>query len=158
MNRILLSTLCSLLLVLPVLHTLALPAFAAGEGVQISSDKLRIEERSGAVYFEGNVQVQLAEGALSCDLLTVRTSKEDPSVVREGEATGNVVLERGPDRVLAGKAIFDLVKGSVELTGDPQLTRADSTITAKSITYSLDEGTASFEGPVKAVFSSPENQ
>ena len=140
-----------------MLLVLLLPAWSAGEAVQISSDNLRIEERSGTVHFEGNVQVQLSEGFLSCDLLIVMTSKEDSSVVRKAEATGSVVLQRGADRVQAGKAIFDLEKGIVELTGDPFLTRADSTITARSITYSLDEGTASFEGPVKAVFSSPED-
>jgi lipopolysaccharide export system protein LptA len=148
----------SLRLSLLLLHILAFNAHAAGEAVQINSDNLRIEERSGTVHFEGNVQVQLSEGVLSCDLLIVMTSKEDSSVVRKAEATGNVVLQRGQDRVQAGKAIFDLEKGNVELTGDPFLTRADSTITARSIAYSLDDGTASFEGPVKAVFSSPEHQ
>ena len=141
---------------LPLLLVLVLPALAAGEAVQISSDNLRIEERSGVVHFEGNVRVELSDSILSCDILTVRTSRDDPSVVREGDATGNVVLERGSDLVKAGKALFDLEKGTVELTGDPLLTRADSTIMAKSITYSLEDGTASFEGPVKAVFSSPE--
>ncbi len=137
---------------------LTVPAWGADAGVEVNSDNLRIEERSGVIHFEGNVHVRLADAALTCDLLTVRTSQNDPSSVREGEASGNVVLERGGDRIEAGKATFDLVGGKVELIGRPRLTRADSTITSRRITYSLEDGTASFEGPVKAVFTSPEDQ
>ncbi|MDF1534937.1 MAG: LptA/OstA family protein [bacterium] len=134
---------------------LTIPAWSANGGVEVASDNLRLEERSGIVNFEGNVHVRLTDAALTCDLLTVRTSKDDPSTVRAGEASGNVVLQRGGDRVEAGKAAFDLEKGTVELTGSPRLVRTGSTITAGRITYSLEDGTASFEGPVNAVFTSP---
>jgi lipopolysaccharide transport protein LptA len=146
------------LLTLLLILFLTAPAWAADAGVEVSSDTLRIEERSGVVFFEGNVHVRLADATLTCDLLTVRTLLDDPSSVREGEASGNVVLERGDDRIEAGKAVFDLVGGKVEMTGSPRLTRADSIITARRVTYFLEDGTASFEGPVKAIFTSPEDR
>lgn len=122
------------------------------DGVAISSDRLQIQERTNTIRFEGTVEVVLPDGQLSCDLLIVRADESNPSRIKSGEATGNVILTRGSDRVEAQKALFDLEGGNVELTGSPRLIREETTIQAETIIYSMDQGTASFSGPVKATF------
>ncbi len=89
---------------------------------------------------------------MGCDSLKVQTDEADPSRILRGEASGNIVLTRGGDRIEAGKAVFNLKSGTVELTGVPRLMREKTTIEAERIVYSLNEGTASFIGPVKALF------
>ena len=123
-----------------------------GKEVRILSDSLLIMDRSGVVQFEGQVRVQLKGAKLSCDHLVVRTSEEDPSIVLSGTATGHVVMEHGGDRVEAGEARFDLESSTVDLKGSPRLLRDRTTISAERIVYLISEGTATFHGPVKAVF------
>lgn len=120
--------------------------------VTISSDGLQIQESTGDIRFEGNVEVELTDGVLRCDLLVVKTKGKDPSQIRSGEATGNVVLTRGSDRVEAQKAFFDLEAGKVKFSGLPRLIREKTTIQAETIIYSMDQGAVSFSGSVKALF------
>lgn len=141
-----------LLLVLFMLGTTGWAKSERGEEVRIFSDSLRIVDQTGIIRFEGNVRVEMTEATLVCERLTVRTSEGDPSRVLSGAAVGNVVLERGQERVEAGEANIDVEKGTVELTGSPSLIKGRTIIQANRIVYMLDEGTAAFEGPVKAVF------
>ena len=123
--------------------------------MSISSSSLQLQERQGDIRFEGNVEGRMSDIVLNCDLLTVRTDTADPSKILSGKATGNIVLTKGADRVEATEADFDLEKGQVVLSGVPRLTREDTTIEAERIIYSIDDGTASFKGPVRALFKSP---
>jgi lipopolysaccharide export system protein LptA len=142
-----------LALLIGVFMMLTSPAWAVqDDGIAISSDRLQIQEGTNTIRFEGSVEVVLPEGLLSCDLLIVRADVSNPSRIKSGEATGNVVLTRGSDRVEAQKALFDLEAGNVELTGSPRLIREETTIQAETIIYSMDQGTATFSGPVKAIF------
>lgn len=125
------------------------------EEVRIFSESLRIMDRSGIVEFEGPVRVEVRGVEVSCDHLVVNTSQNDPMIVLSGTATGNVVMVRGEERVEAGKARFDLEKETVELTGSPRLVKGQTIIGAERIIYLLREGTATFQGPVRAVFPGP---
>ena len=120
--------------------------------VRIFSDSLRLVDRTGVVQFEGNVQIEFTGMTMSCDQLTVRTSQEDPSKVLSGTATGHVAMNHSQDRIEAGEARFDLERSTVDLTDSPSLFRGQTTIHAERIVYLLDEGTATFYGPVRAVF------
>ena len=126
---------------------------ASDKSVTVNSTSLQFEEKTGDIRFEGDVEVRMAEFVLSCDLLVVQADEIDPSRILSGRASGNVVLTRGNDRVQAEEAVFDLKIGKVELTGGPQLIREESTIKAEKIVYSIEEGSASFEGPVRALFN-----
>ena len=125
---------------------------ASDKSVTVNSTSLQFEEKTGDIRFEGDVEVRMDEFVLSCDLLVVQADEIDPSRILSGRASGNVVLTRGNDRVQAEEAVFDLKIGKVELTGGPQLIREESTIKAEKIVYSIEEGSASFEGPVRALF------
>jgi lipopolysaccharide transport protein LptA len=143
-----------------ILLILGSPGWAATEGqegeVRIFSDSLRIMDKTGEVQFEGSVKVQLSGTTLTCDRLIVNTSAEDPSKVVSGTATGKVVMERGQERIEAGEARFDLRSSTVDLTGSPVLFKGSTTIHAERIVYLLEEGTATFDGPVRAVFTGTE--
>jgi lipopolysaccharide transport protein LptA len=125
------------------------------EGIRILSDSLKIRDQTGVVQFEGNVLVKISGASMTCDQLTVHTSKEDASKVLSGTAIGRVVvvMEREEDRVEAEEARFDLETATVELVGSPRLFRGKTTIQAERIVYLLEEGTATFHGSVRAVFT-----
>jgi lipopolysaccharide export system protein LptA len=125
---------------------------ASEKGVTVKSNSLQIQDKTGDIRFEGKVEVRMADIVLSCDLLTVHADDMDTSRILSGEASGNVVMTRGSDRVEAQEAVFDLEAGNVQLTGVPRFTREETTIEAEKIVYSIEEGTASFSGPVRAIF------
>lgn len=128
---------------------------ASDKSAAISSTSLQILEKTGDIRFEGNVEVRMDEIVLFCDFLTVKTDNVDPSSILSGKALGNVVLTKGNDMVEAGEAVFDLEGGKVELTGAPRLVREDTIIEAKKIDYSLEDGSISFQGSVRATFKVP---
>jgi len=130
---------------------------ASARDVTVRSNSLQMQEKTGDVRFEGEVEVRMDEVVLNCDLLTVHADTTDPSNILSGVATGSVVMTRGSDTVNAQKAVFDLETGNVELTGAPRLTREETTIEAEKIVYSITKGTASFSGPVRALFKAPGN-
>jgi len=127
-------------------------AWAASDDVTVRSNSLQIQEKTGDIRFEGEVEARMAEVVLKCDFLTVHTDEADTSRILSGEASGNVVMIRGTDRVEAQEAVFDLDAGNVELTGAPRLIREETTIEAEKIIYSIEDGTALFFGPVRAFF------
>ena len=128
---------------------------ASDRSVSISSSSLQLQEKQGDIRFEGNVEVRMSDIVLNCDLLTIRSDTAEPSKILSGKASGNVVLTKGADRVEATEADFDLEKGQVVLSGVPRLSREETIIEAEKIIYSIEEGTASFQGPVRALFKSP---
>jgi len=128
---------------------------APDKGVTVRSNSLQVQEKTGDIRFEGEVEVHLDDMIMSCDLLTVHADSTDSSKILSGEASGNVVVTKGLDRVEAQLGVFDLKGGSVVLTGTPRLTRDDTTIEAEKIVYSIEDGTASFSGPVRALFKVP---
>ncbi len=139
--------------VLIICLSLATAAWAAvDKDVTVRSNSLQIQEKTGDIRFEGEVEVRMADVVLICDLLTVYADEVDPSRILSGEASGNVVMTRGNDKVESQQAVFDLDAGNVEFIGAPRLTREGTTIEAEKIVYSVEEGTASFSGPVKALF------
>ena len=127
------------------------------DGVRIHSDSLRILNQSGEIQFEGRVLVHFPEGSLECDSLLLKTSRDDPPRILAGTARGNVVIKRGEDRATADQARLDMNESMVELSGSPRLERGGATISAQRILYRLDEGTADFNGQVRAEFAGPED-
>ncbi len=146
-----------ILIVLLIAGLAAAGLTAAEEGVTVRSDSLQIQEKTGNIRFQGGVEVRMGEMMLSCDLLVVHTDEADPSRIMSGEGSGNIVMIRGSDRVESQEAAFDLEAGIVELSGGPRLIREKTTIQADRIIYSLDKGTVSFHGPVRALFKAQED-
>jgi lipopolysaccharide export system protein LptA len=146
----------ALLIVCLVITCLAATVWAAPDkGVTVRSDSLQIQEKTGDIRFEGNVEVRMEGVVLSCDLLFVKTDSMDSSRIMSGQASGNVVMIRGADRVESQEAIFNLEAGDVELTGEPRLIREETIIEAERIVYSVEKGAATFFGPVRAIFKAP---
>jgi len=131
-------------------------AVDAVDGVRINSDSLRILDQSGEIRFEGRVLVEFEGARMECDSLLLKISEDDPPRILGGTARGSVVIKSGEDKATADQARIDMEKGMVELSGSPRLERGGAMISAQRILYRLDEGTADFNGQVRAEFAGPE--
>lgn len=130
----------------------ATAAPGADSEMTVKADSLTIEENSGLITFEGNVEVRMPAGALTCRALSLETAPGDPSTIRKGIATGDVMLTRNGDRLRADSAVIDMVERKATFSGSPVLVRGDSRLAAGEIDYDMESGVADFKGPIEASF------
>lgn len=123
---------------------------ASGKEIDIRAETLQIEESRGEIRFQGAVTLQYEEVEMSCEILVLYTEGGEAGEVVRGEAIGEVVIRRQEDRIEAGRALFDLRKGIIELEESPLLTRGNQRISSSRMIYEIDKGIARFEGPVRA--------
>ncbi len=138
-----------------LLALLLLPALAAAaeEPLAITADSLVIEQGGAVIRFEGKVTVKRGDLSLACARLVLRTADGDPARVRTGEGEGGVVLTRAGDRAESERITFDLEAGRAVFIGTPRLFRGKDIVRSTEIVYLLNDGKATFRGPVEALFS-----
>lgn len=123
----------------------------AGLPVEVTADKLAVDQQTGEAIFTGNVVIGQGEMRLSADQVLVYY-REDPSGVSRLEATGNVILVSGTDAAESERADYDVDDGTIVMTGNVLLAQGPSALTADTMTVQLNDGTAQMSGSVKTVF------
>ncbi|MGD9512044.1 MAG: LptA/OstA family protein [Geminicoccaceae bacterium] len=116
----------------------AQPAARSGgseEPIEITSDKLVLEQNQRIATFTGNVDAIQGDTALRTDLLRVfYTSEEErrasgsQQTVRLLEAEGNVIVTQPGETAEGDKGNYDLAAGKMVLTGNVVLTRGKNVV------------------------------
>lgn len=106
--------------------------------IQIKSDELLADNSKRTATFVGNVVARQGDLVLSADKLVV-TYGEQGNELSRAEAFNNVRIVQGPRRGQASHGIYDTVKGTIVLDGNPKVFQGENTITGAVITYYLDE-------------------
>ncbi len=131
--------------------------------LHITSDRVVVDERKATITFEGHVYVRQADISISCDRLTIygnKSSKPDPnkSVLQQIdriEVEGNVRVVQGNRIASSKKAIYDLNKQKIFLTGNPVVAQGKDRLTGQLITIDLKTRKSIVEGgserPVEVV-------
>ncbi len=130
----------------------------AEQPIEITAHKLDIKfgkENAEAAY-EGNVKVKQGDMTMSCDRLVIdyglKGSKpgQDPrnpkltrdvtlGNMRSITASGNVKIVQGDLMAVAGKAVFDHNKRTIELTDNPELWRGPVRSSGSRFIFYIDE-------------------
>ena len=113
---------------------------AAGSGgneqpIEITSDKLVLEQNQRIATFTGNVDALQGDTALRTDLLRVfYTSEEErqatgsQQTVRLLEAEGNVIITQPGETAEGDNGTYDLAAGKMVLLGNVVLTRGKNVV------------------------------
>jgi lipopolysaccharide transport protein LptA len=115
--------------------------------VDITADTMDMDFSARVATFEGSVLVVDARMALQCDKLVAHYS--ETSELTRIEATGNVTINQSDisRRAMAGRAEYDLAKGSIVLTETPTLRDGPNSLSgAEKITYFRDAARVMTEG------------
>lgn len=108
--------------------------------VEITADTMDMDFAKRLSTFSGNVVVREARMRLQADKMTVHFGENQKA--ERIECVGNVVIEQ-PEAgrtARAGRAEYDIVKGTIMLTENPSLKMGDSTLSnAARITYYRDD-------------------
>lgn len=150
---------------MPVILSLALSAGAAlaqattgfgnaqntGLPVDVTAERLSVDQKTGKATFSGKVLVGQGEMRLAADSVTVTYAAGGQQRISALLAEGNVTMVSGPDAAEARAATYDVESGNVVLTGDVLLTQSGNVLAGEKVTIDLATGTANASGRVRSV-------
>lgn len=127
----------------------------SGLPVEVTSDRLDVDENTGLAIFRDNVVIVQGEMRLTADEVTVFYDNVQEAVERL-EAIGNVVFISGPDAAESKLANYYVATGLLVMEGDVLVLQGPNTITSDEMTVYVDQGTAELTGRVRTVLQ-PDN-
>lgn len=137
--------------------TSALKGHNTNAPVDVSSDRIEVQERADRAVFTGNVHVTQADLSLDTQRLTVAYSGGQPSnnlQINRLDAAGGVVV-RDPSETAKGDfGVYDLDHKLITLIGNVELTRANNQVNGSRLVIDLNSGRAVIDGGPPGVNSS----
>nr|WP_174826824.1 LptA/OstA family protein [Ruegeria arenilitoris] len=124
--------------------------------VEVTSEKLNVNQEDGSAEFLGNVIVIQGEMRLTAERVLV-IYNEDRSGIERMEATENVVLVSPPDAAEGDSAEYTIDSGVIVMKGNVLLNQGPSTISGDQMNADLTAGTATMTGNVKTILQQGNN-
>ena len=114
--------------------------------IDVTADRIEVQDRSDRAVFAGNVHVRQAQLTLDTARLTVAYSSGGGIQIRRLDASGGVTV-RSPSETARGNfGIYDLDRKLITLVGAVQLNRGGSQINGQRLTIDLNSGRAVVDG------------
>lgn len=114
--------------------------------VDVTADRIEIQDRADRAIFAGNVHVKQAELTLDTARLTIAYSSNGGVQIRRLDAAGGVVV-RSPSETAKGDfGIYDLDRKLITLIGNVQLDREQNRVAGSRLVIDLDSGRAVIDG------------
>jgi lipopolysaccharide export system protein LptA len=118
--------------------------------IDLTADRLEVQDRADRAIFAGNVHVKQAELTLDTTRLTVAYSGGSQTSggvqIRRLDAAGGVTV-RSPSETAKGDfGIYDLDRKLITLIGNVQLNREQNQISGSRLVIDLDSGRAVIDG------------
>lgn len=126
----------------------------ATQPVEITSDRLDLDQAGGSAVFTGGVRVGQGALRLAADRVEVYYDESGGSsgTVRRMVAAGNVTLSNGTEAAESQRATYEVAAGRVEMEGDVLLTQGRNAVSSQRLTLDLNAGTGQLEGRVQTIF------
>ncbi|QNN68480.1 OstA family protein [Sphingomonas lutea] len=124
----------------------ALQGHNSNAPVDVSADRIEVQDRADRALFVGNVQVRQDALTLETQRLTVAYSGGGGVQIRRLDAAGGVVV-RSPSETARGDiGIYDLDRKLITLLGNVQLDRGANRVTGARLMIDLNSGRAVIDG------------
>lgn len=124
----------------------ALKGHDSNAPVDVTADRIEVQDRADRAIFAGNVHVRQASLTLDTQRLTVAYSSAGGIQIQRLDASGGVVV-RSPSETARGSfGVYDLERKLITLVGDVQLSRGDSRIHGSRLVIDLSSGRAVVDG------------
>jgi lipopolysaccharide export system protein LptA len=114
--------------------------------VDVTADRIEVQDRADRAMFVGNVHVTQAELTLDTARLTVAYSSAGSIQIQRLDASGGVVVTSPSERARGDFGVYDLNRKLITLIGNVQLNRGDSQIIGSRLVIDLDSGRAVIDG------------
>ena len=123
--------------------------------VEITSDRLELDQAAGTAVFTGQVKVGQGTLRLAADRVEVfydAESTEPTGKVQRMVATGNVTLANGTEAAEADQAVYEVATGTIAMDGNVLLTQGQNALSSQRLDIDLNKGTGRLEGRVQTIF------
>jgi len=128
----------------------ALKGHNSNAPVDVTAQRLEVQDRADRAVFTGNVHVTQAELTLDTQRLTVAYSgaQGQPGGVqiKRLDAAGGVVVHSPSETAKGDFGIYDLDRKLITLIGDVQLNRQANQVNGSRLVIDLDSGRAVIDG------------
>ena len=129
----------------------ALKGHDSSAPVDVTADRIEVQDRADRAIFAGNVHVRQAALSLDTARLTVAYSSGGGVQIRRLDASGGVTV-RSPSETARGNfGIYDLDRKLITLVGGVQLNRGGSQIMGSRLVIDLSSGRAVIDGGAPGV-------
>jgi lipopolysaccharide export system protein LptA len=127
--------------------------------VDVTADRIEVQDRSDRAIFAGNVHVVQAEMTLDTPRLTVaysggQTTSNNNVQIHRLDAAGGVVVKSPTETAKGDFGIYDLDRKLITLIGNVQLNREQNQVNGSRLVIDLDSGRAVVDGGPPGVNSS----
>ena len=135
----------------------ALKGHNSNAPVDVSADRIEVQERADRAVFVGNVHAIQTDLTLDTPRLTVAYSGGTGGQnvqIRRLDASGGVVVKSPSETARGDIGIYDLDRKLITLIGNVQLNRQDNQVNGQRLVIDLDSGRAVVDGGPPGVNSS----
>ena len=136
----------------------ALKGHNSNAPVDVTAERIEVQDRADRAIFAGNVHVTQAELTLDTPRLTVAYSGGQGSnnnvQIRRLDAAGGVVVKSPSETAKGDFGIYDLDRKLITLIGNVQLNREQNQVNGARLVIDLDSGRAVVDGGPPGVNSS----
>jgi lipopolysaccharide export system protein LptA len=114
--------------------------------IDLTADRLEVQDRADRAIFAGNVHVKQDDLTLDTSRLTVAYSSSGGVQIKRLDASGGVTV-RSPSETARGSfGIYDLDRKLITLVGNVVLQRQGSQLSGQRLVIDLDSGSAIIDG------------
>ena len=133
----------------------ALKGHNSNAPVDVTADRIEVQDRADRALFVGNVHATQAELTLDTERLTVAySSKPDATSGSAGsgvqihrlDAAGGVTVHSPSETATGDLGIYDLDRKLITIIGNVRLTQKDNVVTGQRLVINLDSGRAVIDG------------
>jgi lipopolysaccharide export system protein LptA len=136
----------------------ALKGHNSNAPVDVTADRIEVQDRADRAIFAGNVHATQAELTLDTERLTVAYSSAAQASggvqIRRLDAAGGVVVHSPSETAKGDFGIYDLDKKLITVIGNVQLTHGANIVNGQRLVINLDTGRAVVDGGPPGVNSS----
>ena len=124
----------------------ALKGHNSNAPVDVSAERIEVQDRADRAIFAGDVVVRQAELTLLTSRLTVAYSNAGGIQIDRLDASGGVTVRTPSETATGDFGVYDLDRRLITLIGDVQLQRAGSRINGSRLVIDLTSGRAVLDG------------
>ena len=122
--------------------------------VEVTADRLDVDQTAGTAIFAGNVVVVQGDLRLTADRVRVEYDDGEPREIARIFAFDNVTLISPTEAAEGQEAVYEVSTQTVVMTGDVVLTQDLSAVSGDRLVIDLETGAGVVEGRVRTVLRS----
>jgi lipopolysaccharide export system protein LptA len=122
-----------------------------GLPVEIRADQLEVDNTTGETVFSGNAILGQGEMRIAAPLIRIIYETEGERRIERLEASGGVTLVTAEEAAEAQSAVYEVIGGTVRMTGAVILTQGQNILSGDRLDVNLRTGQGRMDGNVRTL-------